>query len=352
MTFSKILLLGSVVVFVAIGATAIVKKKSSSSTPVAVTEQPKESKARPETKPVVEAPKPKEIKPAPAPVATVQPVSSKPAAANKETPAPALKDPFPAIDRIDKLFTTGPAKLPIVETVTYSSSVPWLKGRPAWVADYAAYHGTSRHFIARSLNNKPDYFSQKVTPGSKFNVFRNDKHISFYLLIDLSLCKMGFYYVDLDTNERVLLKTYRVGLGRLDAQKPSGSLTPMGKYTLGDKVAIYKPGTTAYFQDKDVEMITIFGTRWLPFDQELDPRGGSAKGYGIHGLPWKKDQATGQYVESRECLGKYESDGSVRLAAEDMEEIFAIVLTKPTIVEIVKEFRDAKLPGLEVVNPR
>ena len=100
--------------------------------------------------------------------------------------------------------------------------MPWLKGRPAWIADYAAYYNTSRHFIARSLNGKPDYFSQKVSQGSSFNVFRKDKNIQFFLLVDVSRCKMGFYYIDLDTNESILLKTYRVGLGRLDTSKASG----------------------------------------------------------------------------------------------------------------------------------
>ena len=84
-------------------------------------------------------------------------------------PEGALKDDFPNIDRIFQLYSTGPSRLPIVETITYSSSVPWLKGRPAWIADYATYFNTSRHFIARSLNGRADYFSQKVSEGSKFN---------------------------------------------------------------------------------------------------------------------------------------------------------------------------------------
>jgi hypothetical protein len=37
----------------------------------------------------------------------------------------------------------------------------------------------------------------------------------------------------------------------------------------------------------------------------------------------------------------------VRLATEDVEEIFAIVITKPTTVELVKDYRDAVIPGIE-----
>lgn len=263
----------------------------------------------------------------------------------------AFADDFPVVDRIHQLFSTGPVKLPIVETISYTSSVPWIKGRPAWVADYAAYYGTSRHFIARSLNGKPDYFSQKVSTGSRFNVFKKDKNINFYLLIDINRCKMGFYYVDLDTKERVLLKTYKIGLGRLDPNQSSGCLTPTGKYSLGSKVAIYKPGVMGYFQDQTMELIQIFGTRWIPFELEMEGATASAKGYGIHGAPWSLNPS-GQLIENRDCIGKYDSDGCIRLALEDMEELFAIVITKPTYVVIVKDFREAMLPGIEVATPR
>ena len=64
-------------------------------------------------------------------------------------------------DRIHEFFTTGINKLPIVETITYTPRVQWLEGRAAWVSDYASYYGTSRHFIARSLNGKSRLFHPK-----------------------------------------------------------------------------------------------------------------------------------------------------------------------------------------------
>src|SRR5690606_6079029 len=110
-----------------------------------------------------------------------------------QRPSVSSKEDFPQIDRIFQLFTTTGTKLPIVETVSYTSTASWLKGRPAWLADYAVYYNTSRHFIARSLNNRPDYATQKVFEKCKFNVFRKDKKFEFYLLVDTSRCKMGFY---------------------------------------------------------------------------------------------------------------------------------------------------------------
>lgn len=265
-------------------------------------------------------------------------------------PIRASKEGLPNIDRVFQLFTTGASKLPIVETVRYSSSVSWLKGRPAWIADYAAHYNTSRHFIARSLNGKPDYFSQNVSEGSQFNVFRKDKKIHFFLLVDVARCKMAFYYVDKDTQERILLKTYSVGLGRVDPSRPSGTATPLGRYTLGNRVAIYQPGMMGFYQDRQVEMVQVFGTRWIPLDQEVERVTSLAKGYGLQGAPWLPDRS-GKLVENRGAIGVYESNGCIWMTSEDIEELYSIVLTKPTFIEIVKDFHEAKLPGVEVAAP-
>lgn len=327
MSAPKVFLLTAVAAFSLIGVFAVVKKNKS--TPGSTNLAPK-----------------KEQKIAALPSSSI----SKKVQESKKAPKGSLSE-FPNIDRMYQLFTTGASKLPIVETVSYSSTVPWLKGRPAWIADYAAYYGTSRHFIARSLHGKADYFNQTVSSGRKFNVFRKDKKIQFHLLIDVTQCKMGLYYHDLDTKERVLLKTYSVGLGRLDTHKSSGILTPLGTYSLGDKIAIYTPGVTSYFQDQKTEMIRVFGTRWIPFGQAIDGASEPAKGYGIQGAPWIVEPETGKLIENRECIGRYESDGCIRLCQEDIEEMFSIVITKPTFVHIVKDFREAGLPGTEVATP-
>ncbi len=246
------------------------------------------------------------------------------------------KDPSLEVDRVRMLFSKGPDKLPIVETVTYSSRVAWLKGRPAWLADYASYFNTSRHFIARSLNGKNDYVNQKVSIGDRFNVFKKNLSLEFHLKINLSTAKMQFFYKNLDSQEEVLLKTYPVGLGRVDPHSPSGCLTPVGKFKLGSKVAIYTPGVTGFFQNRKIEMMEVFGTRWLPFDEEIEGCSDGAKGYGIHGVPCHFDQQSGQTTEEKSLIGDYSSDGCIRMAKEHIEELFSIVITKPTIVEIIR----------------
>jgi lipoprotein-anchoring transpeptidase ErfK/SrfK len=253
--------------------------------------------------------------------------------------------PTEEVDRIDGLFATDSSKLPIVETITYTSRVPWMIGRPAWITDYASYYHTSRHFIARSLNKIPDYMKQDVKPGDRFNVITNEKPIEFHLVIDVSKSKMKFYYYDVEENTRVFLKKYDVGLGRKDSQKASGFLTPIGTYKLGEKVAVYRPGVMGYFKNQKIEMIQVFGTRWIPFEKEIENCSEQARGFGLHGSPWRLKR--GDLVEDREHIGKYDSDGCVRLNSEDIEEIFAVVITKPTFIHIVPDFSQANLPGEE-----
>jgi hypothetical protein len=241
------------------------------------------------------------------------------------------------VNNIHRFFSKGMDKFPFIETVTYSSRVPWLKGRPAWIVDYANYYQTSRHFIARSLNGKEDYTSQNISPGDKFNIIKLDANISFHMLVDLSNCTLDFSYIDNQTGENHLIKTYKVGVGRKDEYSPSGTLTPLGKYKLGEKIAIYKQGVEHYFQNKKTHMIEVFGTRWIPFGEELENCTDSAKGYGLHGLPFVLDEKTNEYKENIACLGGYSSDGCIRLSERDINEIFAIVITKPTVIEIVKD---------------
>ena len=144
-----------------------------------------------------------------------------------------------------------------------------------------------------------------------------------------------------------MLKSYQVGLGRPDGQKASGLLTPLGKYTLGSKVMSYQPKMEGHHNGQKVEMIRVFGSRWIPFEKEITGCTSPAKGFGVHGVPWAPNNA-GVLTENCSSLGKYEGDGCVRLATADIEELFAILLTKPTVIELVKDFFEAKLPGVEV----
>jgi L,D-transpeptidase catalytic domain len=257
-----------------------------------------------------------------------------------------LREDLPNADRMALFFNTGWPKLPIVETVTYSSRVDWHGGRPAWVADYAAHFKTSRHFIARSLNGDLDYLSQNVSNGDRFNVLSQNKNIEFYLVVDLTRCRMWVYYLDLDKSERVLLTSYPVGVGRAEKGKASGLLTPLGKYTLGSKVAVYRPGTMGLYNNEKTEMIRVFGTRWIPFEQEVKGCTAPARGFGIHGCPWI--ERSGELVEDLAGLCDHTSDGCIRLRTSDIEELFSVIISRPTTIELVRDFFESTPPGKEV----
>ncbi len=253
------------------------------------------------------------------------------------------------VNRMQQLFQPYPPLLPIVETVSYSSKVSWVEGRAAYLGDYASYYQTSKHFIARSLKGVGHYLSEAVSKGDRFNVFKKDKEIEFHLVLDLSRLKLWAYYYDQQADEKVLLKTYPVCTGRLDSKKISGCLTPTGVFLLGKEIAVYKPGTIGLWRNEKREMVSIFGVRWVPFEKEIANCSGSCRGLGFQGVPWNRNEETQEYIENRECIGHYESGGCIRLLTEDIEELFAVVTSRPTFVHIVRDFQEAILPGKEKI---
>lgn len=342
MSFPKILAITTVILFSIIGILAYFKSEKKNvvtKIPSSPLSTPIEIKLKPE-KPIPI----KVVQPIEKPAVAKQEASSniKPLAEKNKTP----KESVPVVDRVAELFNKGDPKFPFVETITYKSRVSWQKGRPAWLSDYANYYNTSRHFIARSLNGKPDYFKQDITDGDRFNILRKDMNLQFHILVDTSRCKLWLYCLETDNNTHWLIKTYDVGLGRPDSSRSSGLLTPLGKYTLGSRIAIYKPKMQGIYNGQKVEMIKVFGSRWIPFDKEVSDCSAAAKGFGIHGVPWVLN-AKGELIQDKSSLGKYEGDGCIRLATEDIEEIFAIVITKPTVIEIVRDYHDAVIPGIE-----
>lgn len=289
------------------------------------------------------------VKPTPPPPPPPPPVEVKlpeplPPVVAVATPSEA---PLPTADRMHQFFIRDVKQFPIVETIVYKSQVPWLKGRPAWLSDYAGHYRTSRHFIARSLHGKRDYFKQDVVEGDRFNVLRPDKEIAFYLVVDVMHCKMWFYYVDLGTQEKTLVKSYDVGLGRVDPTTASGFLTPLGAYTLGEKVGIYKTKSKGLYAGQEVQMISVFGTRWIPFEGEVVDCTAPPRGFGIHGCPWVWDKVKNDYIEDLSGIGEHESDGCVRMETKDIEELFSVIISRPTTIILVHQFADAQVPGIE-----
>lgn len=354
MSLPRIFLFISLVLFGAIGIAAVVKRKSPAKAEgVKAVDNPNVVEINLATL------QPATTAVAPVPVAQQQPCQNE---ATREPQLPPTQnqelnqardqslvsyDDTPNCDKIELLFQRN-SPLPIVQTIAYKSKVAWKTGRSAWLVDYAAHYKTHLHFIARSMNGKADYNPRPASEGQQFNVLAQNVTFNFNLVVDIARCKMMLWVILPDSQERILLKTYPVSLGRIDPSKPSGCLTPVGKYSLGSRIAIYQPKMMGTYKGKRTEMITVFGTRWIPFENEISNCSEPAKGYGIHGTPWQLN-SEGKLVDDTSSLGKYESDGCIRMRAQDIEEIFAIVSTHQAFVEIVSDFSKITLPGKEKI---
>ena len=349
MTLQRIFFVVTIVLFGAIGVGALVKRQKKEVQPEALGQpltktsqgQVKVFEGEPIEVDLKKLNNSKNVLPASSTLAASQTLTSQ---KTKTSVAAASTDLLPDVDRIELLFQKN-SPLPICETIRYKARVPWKFGKPAWLVDYATHYNTPVDFIVRSINGRPDYTTRTINDGQEFTVLRNDKEFYFLLVIDLPRCKMWFYYVDPEEQERYLLKTYRVGLGRLDAERSSGSLTPLGQYKLGSRVAVFKPKMMGMHKNKRVELMRVFGTRWIPFESEVEGCTERAKGYGMHGTPYGEEQ--GVLVRNDESIGRYESDGCIRLSSQDIEELFAVISTRESYVLIVNDFMQAKLPFKE-----
>ena len=99
-----------------------------------------------------------------------------------------------------------------------------------------------------------------------------------------------------------------------------------------------------YFQNQRQEMIQIFGTRWLPFEEEIGDCSDAARGYGMHGLPCFYNEEQDMLVEDKSMIGQYSSDGCIRLLKEDIEEVYSIVISRETIVDIKQDLNEWQPP--------
>jgi hypothetical protein len=237
---------------------------------------------------------------------------------------------------------------PIVETITYKSHAPWKLHRSAWLIDYANYYKTPLSFIYRSLTGDADAKIANVADGQQFNVFRRDVEFRFHAVVCLSNCTMRLYYVLPESRRVVFLKSYSVCLGRKDSSRSSGFLTPTGTFQLGPKVAVFQPRMMGMHKSKQVELIQVFGTHWIPFEKEISDCSSPAKGFGLHGTPIVRNDRTGDLSEDNTSIGHYESDGCIRLSGKDIREIFSIVSTRKTYVEVVQSFQKSKLLSGEI----
>lgn len=243
-------------------------------------------------------------------------------------------------DGLPALFSKN-SSCPIVETVTYKSHVAWKARRQAWLIDYANYYKTPLEFIYRSINGGSTA-PVTVSEGMQFTVLKRDVDFRFHIVVSLSSCRMRLYYVLPEERRAVFLRSYPVCLGSKDSSKTSGHCTPLGVFQLGNRTAVFRPRMMGSHHGKQVELIQVFGSRWMPFEKEIEGCTEPAKGFGVHGTPIIRN-VDGSLQEDDSSIGHYESEGCIRLAGKDVEEVFSIVSTRKTWVEIVPSFQQSRL---------
>jgi len=239
-----------------------------------------------------------------------------------------------------------PSSSPLVQTIRYKSRVPWKPRRSAWLVDYARHYKTPVDFICKSLDRGVNPTS--LSEGVQFNVFRLDFDFRFHLLVSLNSCRMRLYYVIPHEKKVVFLKSYPVCLGKKASSSVSGSLTPLGVFQLGSRVAVFKPNMMGMHKNKRVELVQVFGTHWIPFEREIAGCSEPARGFGIHGTPMLRN-ARGGLEEQLSSIGEFSSDGCIRLAGKDMQELFSVISTRKTYIEIVPSFQQSKLLNGELL---
>lgn len=160
------------------------------------------------------------------------------------------------------------------------------------LAKIAKEFQTTAELIMKSNNLSSD----KILPGRKLKVWTG----GFNILVDKSLNVLL-----LKSGEEVI-KTYIVSTGLNNS-------TPTGNFKIINKIvnpAWFKPGVVVPAGSPE----NILGSRWLGFD---------LTGYGIHGTTEPQN------------LGKQITEGCVRMANSDVEELYIIVPvgTEVTIVD-------------------
>ena len=246
------------------------------------------------------------------------------------------------INRTNRLYDQGHRKLPFMKTISYTHNVHWMPGRSALLSDYAKYYKLSKQFLTRSLNSgQLSESHRKISQGDSFNVIDENRKIEFNLVCDLSRRYLHLYAVDHDLGERYLLRVYKVAVGHVDPLQSSGSATPTGTYKLSRRVGVFKPGEIKKIRGRTLELVQLYGTRYIPF-------GRKGQHCAIQGNPWQITADAEELVEVRNGIGEYSTEGNIQMNVEDVEELFSIVTCRPTTIQIVKTFREAKLPGREV----
>lgn len=171
--------------------------------------------------------------------------------------------------------------------------------------DYVVKRGNKISGIAKDFGTTVDLIVKSngiknpnlIKAGDQLRVFTG----KFNIVVDKSQNDLVLHM-----NDR-FFKRYRVGTGK-------HGRTPTGTFIINDKIpkpTWYRPDGKEIPYTGDPKGKNILGTRWMAVKATGDTP--NVRGYGIHGT-WDDDS-----------IGKWESQGCIRLHNADVEEIFTLV---------------------------
>ncbi|MFI4861856.1 MAG: L,D-transpeptidase family protein [Phycisphaerales bacterium JB063] len=176
--------------------------------------------------------------------------------------------------------------------------------------DIAPAFGTPYQFIMR-INGISD--ATRINAGATLKCIRGPIHAR----IVKHEYRMDLYVIDPD-GLRIYLCSYPVGLGEFDS-------TPAGQWRIRPRSKVVNPGwsnpRTGESFDRDDPNIPI-GEYWMGLEG-LDDNTRDAESYGIHG------------TNEETSIGQQESMGCVRMRDNDVEEVFYMLSSGDSYVEIL-----------------
>ncbi len=199
-----------------------------------------------------------------------------------------------ALEGVNKELVFNPSGTWRSERVVVEKGDSWHKIAKKFAAARGVQHGIG---LLRAVNRKS---GDLLVPGERLRVPTDSLRVVVHRASFAAFAYLG----------DVIVRVYPVGIGREDAE------TPTGRFTIGEKVANpvwWKPRPPIPAGDPRNPL----GSRWLGFradDQKLE--------YGIHG------------TEREDAVGSRVSEGCIRLHNRDVVELYDLVPDSGTPVEV------------------
>src|SRR5262245_5382060 len=214
--------------------------------------------------------------------------------AAEKAPVAEMRPVAEALDGVNKELVFNPAGTWRSEKLVVEKGDSWHRIAKKFAAARGVHHGIG---LLRAVNRKT---GDLLVPGDRLRIPTDPLRVVVHRASFVAFTYLG----------DVIVRVYPVGIGREDAE------TPTGKFVIGEKVANpvwWKPKPPIPAGDPRNPL----GARWLGFRAD-----GQDLAYGIHG------------TEREDAVGTRVSEGCIRLHNRDVVELYDLIPDSGTTVEI------------------